>query len=99
MHENISGLAPLDASTVAMMSQFQMSDVGKRQWETSKAGYLKWAVNQLMARARGAGEDSSSVHEMRRNAEELGQAEDLKSAEEAARTHRDHDPVADVDMG
>ncbi|KAJ7596725.1 Mis12-domain-containing protein [Mycena floridula] len=78
MYDAVAGLSALDPATVSALSQFQMTERGKRLWETSKTGYLKWSVGQLLARASGDGEDSSRVEEIRRNAEGIGKAVELK---------------------
>jgi kinetochore protein Mis12/MTW1 len=77
MYETVSSLGTLDPSTTEMLSQFQMTEPGKRQWETSETGYLKWAVRQLLAKGRPV---ASTVEEMKKNAEDVGTAEDLRKA-------------------
>lgn len=82
MYETVSGLPSLDRATVAELSQYQMSEPGKRQWETSKTGYLKWAVGQLIGRIRAEGESSAVVSEIEQQAASIGSADDLQKAAE-----------------
>jgi kinetochore protein Mis12/MTW1 len=80
---SVSALRPPDASVVAALTQFQLADPGKRQWETSKTGYLNWAVGQLLAKAREdgiAGEGSSAVDILNASVGEVGQADQLRVA-------------------
>ena len=77
-------LPTLDPATKASFAQFQLTDPGKRQWETSKTGYLKWAVGQLLAKAREedsvAGGGSSAVDILNATMAEVGGADQLRAA-------------------
>ena len=66
------------------------TEPGKRPWETSKTGYVNWAVDQLMQRAKekakgeaGEGaafaEGSSAVGATAAMAYDVGRAEDVKA--------------------
>ncbi|GBE89277.1 Centromere protein [Sparassis crispa] len=50
MYTSVAGLPSLDPSLTA--AEQAIAEPGKRPWETSKTGYLNWAVEQLMARAK-----------------------------------------------
>jgi kinetochore protein Mis12/MTW1 len=52
LHASTTELPELDPTSIAELTQFQLTDLGKRQWETSKTGFLNWAVDQLVARVR-----------------------------------------------
>lgn len=86
MFNSVSTLPPLDPSTMPSISQMQLADPGKRQWETSKTGYLNWAVGQLLERTKE--EDNvagrSSVDILSTKVEEVGHASQLRAAVEAA---------------
>ena len=47
MYASVSALPPADPPDLAVVTE-----PGKRLWETSKTGYLNWAVGQLMERAK-----------------------------------------------
>lgn len=62
MYNTLSSLPPHDSSTADQLAP-PISEPGKRPWETSKTGYLNWAIEQLISRAkdRGQGEGSSAI--------------------------------------
>ncbi|KAI0777798.1 Mis12-domain-containing protein [Trametes elegans] len=88
MFDNVAALPPLDASAAALEPGV-VPEPGKRPWETSKTGYLNWAVEQLMQRAKerarsepGGGafsEGSSAVSAAAASAYEIGDAQDAKA--------------------
>ncbi|KAI9061573.1 Mis12-domain-containing protein [Trametes sanguinea] len=91
MYEAVASLPPLDSSS-AVLDPGVVPEPGKRPWETSKTGYLNWAVEQLMQRAKekakreqpgvsggGFGEGSSAVSAAAASAYEVGSAEDIKA--------------------
>ncbi|KAL7283921.1 hypothetical protein ACG7TL_001193 [Trametes sanguinea] len=91
MFEAVASLPPLDPSS-AVLEPGVVPEPGKRPWETSKTGYLNWAVEQLMQRAKekakreqsgasgsGFGEGSSAVGAAAASAYEVGSAEDIKA--------------------
>ena len=47
MYAEVSALPPADPPDLSVVTE-----PGKRPWETSKTGYLNWAVGQLMERAK-----------------------------------------------
>jgi kinetochore protein Mis12/MTW1 len=51
LHSSLAALPPMDSAAIAALTQFQLTEPGKRQWETSHTGYLNWAVGQLLERA------------------------------------------------
>ncbi|KAJ4000276.1 Mis12-domain-containing protein [Lentinula boryana] len=87
MYEAVSMLPPLDPAFVATLP---LTEPGKREWETSKVGYLNWATAQLLSRA-GADESaqgSTAVDEMFRNMARIGQADQLRKAVEITESVR-----------
>ena len=81
LHASMAELPVLDPAAIAELTQFQLTDPGKRQWETSKTGYLNWAVDQLLARVRrqeGAG-GSTAASELVTQVHDIATAEDLKA--------------------
>lgn len=78
MYDGIASLPPLDPASITNLTQFQLTEPGKRQWETSKTGYLNWAVAQLVAKSRTQSEGGSRIDAVSARAEEIGSAEDLR---------------------
>lgn len=76
MYDAVSTLPPIDPALVAILP----SEPGKRDWETSKAGYMNWAKAQLLSRAKVDEQGSSAVDEMVANMVEIGQADHLRKA-------------------
>ncbi|KAA1477741.1 hypothetical protein DENSPDRAFT_844938 [Dentipellis sp. KUC8613] len=78
-------LAALFASASALPEiEFAPPDVpdpGKRHWEAGKAGYLGWAISQLLARAK-QGEHRESAEEI------VGKAEYVKAALEVVKAEK-----------
>ncbi|TFY82311.1 hypothetical protein EWM64_g1699 [Hericium alpestre] len=66
-----------------------IQDPGKRTWETGKAGYIGWAVAQLIARSKRAdakdGEENAAVGAIVGETERVAKTEHVKGALEAAR--------------
>jgi kinetochore protein Mis12/MTW1 len=83
MYASMSTLPPLDATTA--LSQIHFTDPGKRQWETSKTGYLNWAVGQLLEKAKEEGGPSGSlgVDGLAAKVNDVGPAGQLRAAAEA----------------
>ncbi|OBZ77804.1 Centromere protein mis12 [Grifola frondosa] len=84
MYTAVSSLPPLDP-TSTVPEQITLSEPGKRLWETSRTGYLNWAVEQLMLRAKsqakGAGafgEGSSAIGAAAGAAYDIANADDVK---------------------
>ncbi|KAH9830097.1 Mis12 protein-domain-containing protein [Rhodofomes roseus] len=85
MYNSVSSLPLLDPSFTAP-EQAGPSEPGKRPWETNKTGYINWAVEQLMLRAKekakgegGFGEGSSAVGAVAASAYGVGSADDVKA--------------------
>jgi kinetochore protein Mis12/MTW1 len=58
-------------------------DPGKRPWETSKTGYVNWAVGQLVERTkeeegRSGGKGSSTFDALGAKVEDIGSADGLR---------------------
>lgn len=59
MYDAVTSLPPVSDET---LPSEQLQEPGKRVWETSKTGYVNWAVAQLLARTRdGQGEGEGSA--------------------------------------
>ena len=52
MYASVSALPPADSLESMGSASAPTTEPGKRPWETSKTGYLNWAVGQLMERAK-----------------------------------------------
>ncbi|KAI0715072.1 Mis12 protein-domain-containing protein [Earliella scabrosa] len=89
LHAAVSSLPEIDPSSAALEPGV-LPEPGKRPWETSKTGYLNWAVDQLMQRAKekaksetGEGaafaEGSSAVGATAAAAYDIARAEDVKA--------------------
>jgi kinetochore protein Mis12/MTW1 len=83
MHESASSLSPPDSSSLPVT----LVDPGKRQWETSKTGYVNWAVTQLVESTkeedgRSTGK-SSNIHALNVKVEEIGSADGFRRVVEA----------------
>ncbi|KAI0312380.1 Mis12 protein-domain-containing protein, partial [Amylostereum chailletii] len=48
LYNTASSLPPLDVS----QAETPLPDPGKRQWETGKAGYVNWAISQLITKSK-----------------------------------------------
>ncbi|PIL26863.1 hypothetical protein GSI_11043 [Ganoderma sinense ZZ0214-1] len=94
MYTSVSALPPVDELDPG--SAAPTTEPGKRPWETSKTGYLNWAVGQLMERAKEkardeqVGEDGAAFAEGSAEvgaavsaAYGVGRAEDLKAVLES----------------
>ncbi|KAJ8522183.1 hypothetical protein ONZ45_g1232 [Pleurotus djamor] len=83
LQKSVAALPDLDPTTVASLTQYRLTDPGKRTWETSKAGYLNWAVSQLLSRAneRGtSGGQRSNLEVENARTQEVGSADQLRAA-------------------
>lgn len=85
MYASVSALPPLDPATIASLSQVRLLDPGKREWETSKTGYLNWAVGQLLEKAKeeGGAAGTSGVDGLAAKVKDVGAAGQLRAAAEA----------------
>ncbi|KAF5318496.1 hypothetical protein D9619_011034 [Psilocybe cf. subviscida] len=63
---SLSAHAPLNTIDVPARAPSAQADPGKRQWETSRTGYLSWAVGRLVERAEGTADASGA------NMDEMG---------------------------
>jgi kinetochore protein Mis12/MTW1 len=94
MYASVSSLPPLEPAVIASLTQFQLTDPGKRQWETSKSGYLNWAVGQLLSKARREEDDeiasgnSAVTASITASLEDIGTATDLRAALDAIKDLR-----------
>ncbi|PPR05759.1 hypothetical protein CVT24_006825 [Panaeolus cyanescens] len=108
MHAHLSTLpstSELALLTNTSTSSSNQQQQGKRQWETSKTGYMNWALRQLMTKndreremvAGGTG--TAAVDKLVKSATELGSAGDIKAAigllEEAGGRRRGNDDLDD----
>ncbi|KAF4568333.1 hypothetical protein EYR40_010264 [Pleurotus pulmonarius] len=86
LYKSVSALPEIDPATLSSLTQYRLSDPGKRPWETSKTGYLNWAVSQLLVRARernAAEGRRNGLDEDNERVQEVGSADQLKAAIEA----------------
>jgi len=58
MYQVVASLPPLDVSPTADQAQLKS---GKRQWETSKNGYVNWAVGRLLAKSDGSSTETGNI--------------------------------------
>lgn len=84
-YETISSLPPYDPSAATQLAA-PLAEPGKRPWETSKTGYMNWAVLQLVSRAKGGGQapGASAVSTVADTAARVGKVEDIKALLELA---------------
>lgn len=80
MHEALTKLPPLDDATLKFLASCAGNHPGQRPWETSKTGYLNWAVAQLMNRAKEKELVKGSVDNMVEQANQVGTSDDLRDA-------------------
>lgn len=84
MYNAVASLPPHDPSAADQVG-IPPSEPGKRPWETSKTGYLNWAIEQLLSKAKERGQDegSSAVGVVANTAFGVAQPEDVKAALQA----------------
>jgi len=58
MYQVVASLPPLDVNPTADQAQLKS---GKRQWETSKNGYVNWAVGRLLAKSDGSNTETGNI--------------------------------------
>lgn len=61
---NPEGTAEEDAKALTQL-KMQLSDPGRRAWETSRAGYVNWAIGRLKSRVSetGGGRNGGSMED------------------------------------
>lgn len=79
MFDAVSNLPPHDPS--ANQFAIQVTEPGKRPWETSRTGYFNWAIEQLLLRAKEKDQSggTSTMSTIAANVEGIANPEDLKS--------------------
>ncbi|KAF8156576.1 Mis12 protein-domain-containing protein [Crassisporium funariophilum] len=81
MYKTLSSLPPLDPSFFAPVD---LTQPGQRQWETSKTGYVNWAVGRLLVKSEaGDRMGLKAVDKVERDTQEIGTGEDLRGALDA----------------
>jgi kinetochore protein Mis12/MTW1 len=76
MYQEISSLPPLN-----IQSTVNLTEPGKRQWETNKTGYANWAIRQLLAKGKvGESDGHASVDKLDAVAAEIATGEELQRA-------------------
>lgn len=91
MYLSISALPPPNESIDTEPLSVAAPEPGKRPWETSRTGYVNWAIEQLLARTKARkygtdgddatpGEASSVVGQMAAAAHGIATAENMKAA-------------------
>ena len=83
MYETLSSLPPVEPS----LASVDLTEPGKRQWETSKSGYINWAVGRLLV--KGEAGEQHSVDNVEKSSREIGTGEDLRNALHAAKDRLD----------
>jgi len=78
MYKSVSALPAHDPASF----QLPLPDPGKRPWETSKTGYLNWAVGQLLVKTRDTTgrEGSAAVGKAVEDSYGIGTSEHVKAA-------------------
>lgn len=72
----ISSLPPLDVQPTV-----NLTEPGKRQWETNQTGYANWALRQLLAKGKvGESDGHLSVDKLDAVAVEVATGEELQRA-------------------
>lgn len=89
MYNACSSLEPLDAATVSTLTQVELSEPGKRPWESTKSGYLKWATERLLAKAKEQEGRSGEVTNLVDRMDQVGRAERLRKAIEVTENARE----------
>ena len=77
MYRTLSSLPPPETLPAAV----DLSEPGKRQWETSKTGYMNWALGRLLVKGGAKeGVGHGAVDKIDQAASEIGTGEELRSA-------------------
>lgn len=79
MAEHLYSIQPLEPPIVASHAQPPQPEVGKRHWESSKTGYVNWAVAKLVEKAQELGKEGGVDH-LQAGAEAVAKVEILKAA-------------------
>ncbi|KAF8231169.1 hypothetical protein L208DRAFT_1362514 [Tricholoma matsutake] len=84
IYQSASSLPPMDSSSMPVT----LVDPGKRPWETNKAGYVNWAVRQLVERTKEeegkpTGKGNSKFDVLSAKVEDIGSSDGLKRLVEA----------------
>lgn len=98
LFDSVSSLPPLDPTAPTVQP---LPDPSKRPWETSKAGYLNWAVGQLVSRSSELAPNSRgslNVGNTVQQAASIGEAPDLKNALKEFDGHIQEDDRMDADI-
>ncbi|CAA7257440.1 unnamed protein product [Cyclocybe aegerita] len=97
MYNTLSSLPPLDTP-----ASVDTTEPGKRPWETSKTGYMNWALGRLLT--KGADQDEGAGHlavdKLDKAASIVGTSEELRRAldsVEVLKRRLDHAPERDDD--
>lgn len=86
MYDAVTSLPPHDPSSAAEQLSIPLPEPGKRLWETNKAGYVNWAIEQLLLRTkeRDQGGSSSAVGAVATAAGGIGTADDVRATVQTA---------------
>ncbi|KXN81473.1 hypothetical protein AN958_04554, partial [Leucoagaricus sp. SymC.cos] len=80
IHGSCSSSESLDANAVATLAQVEFSEPGKRPWESTTNGYLKWVTDRLLARAKQKDGGRTQVTDLVERVDAVGYAERLREA-------------------
>jgi len=76
MYQTLSNLPPHE-----IPASVNLTEPGKRQWETNKTGYMNWAVGRLLTKGSGGeGDGKGAVDKLDFVATEIGTSDDLSTA-------------------
>jgi kinetochore protein Mis12/MTW1 len=76
MYQLMSSLPPLNIPPTV-----NLTEPGKRQWETNQTGYVNWALRQLLAKGKvGESDGHASVDKLDVIAAEVATGDELQRA-------------------
>ena len=98
-YEAVSSLPPYDPSSASHLSM-PLAEPGKRPWETSKTGYINWAVSQAIARVREKGEEKDNtegtdnliVENIVNTTSKIAKVDDVKTTIQLIEANTSHNP-------
>jgi len=80
MYQTLSSLPPPET----LPATVDLSEPGKRQWETNKTGYMNWVLGRLLTKsATKEGMGHGAVDKLDSAASEVGTGEELRRALDA----------------
>ena len=83
MYETLSSLPPIEPLSASV----DLTEAGKRQWETNKTGYINWAVDRLLVKSD---EGEGVIDKIEKSTLEIGSGENLRDALHVAKDAARH---------